>query len=228
MTRDDADPASTTPGDGRSDAALRTLLDNFVQSIKRGEPRDETFHEVMEALLTAGDRLHTSAAAVDPDLMAALQSLRRLKLEEALPADMTKGRKRLVGKRLIGTVSIDRIDSWLDTLRSSLASLLGGDGPHRSLLAYSFYLISNGPGPNTAWYVRLAIQKLEDDKAQGPHEAEALARLGAVEALPALRKAAARFYGSPSDPPQVQRIFDAAIKKPINEAIALLERRAGG
>ena len=100
--------------------------------------------------------------------------------------------------------------------------------PRRALLAYSFHLISHGPGPNKAWYVRLAIQKLEDDKVQGPHEAEALARLGAVEALPALRKAAGRFYGSPADPPHVQRIFDAAIKKPINEAIAQLERRGAG
>ena len=160
------------------------MLDNFLQAIKRGEPRDETFHQVMEALLTAGERLRTPAA-VDPDLMVALQSLRRLKLEEALPAEVTKGRKRLVGKRLIGTVPIDRIDSWLDTIRSALASLLTGDGPLRALLAYSFYLISHGPGPDTAWYIRLAIQKLEDDQAQAPHEAEALARLGAVEALPA-------------------------------------------
>ena len=90
MTSDDAGlPSSASGRDGPSDAALRALLDDFVQSIKRGEPRDETFHQVMEALLTAGERLHTSAAAVDPDLMAALQSLRRLKLEEALPADVT-------------------------------------------------------------------------------------------------------------------------------------------
>lgn len=228
MTPEESQPVSGAPGDGPSDAALRALLDDFLQAIRRGEPRDEIFHQVMEALLTAGERLHTAAAAVDPDLLAVLQSLRRLKLEDALPADLTKGRKRLVGKRLVGTVSIDRIDSWLDTIRSALNSLLGGNGPQRALLAYSFYLISNGPGPNTAWYVRLAIRKLEDDKAQAPHEAEALARLGAVEALPALRKAAARFYGSPGDPPQVQRIFDAAIKKPIHEAIAQLERRAGG
>jgi hypothetical protein len=78
------------------------------------------------------------------------------------------------------------------------------------------------------WFVRLAIRAALDEKSHPAHEAEALACVGAAEALPALREAAQRFHGDPHGDPRTERVFDAAIKKPINEAIARLEAKAKG
>jgi hypothetical protein len=133
MKNDNAEPPSSqVSADEPSEGAVRDLLGGFVQALKRGEPQEESFHQVMRALFTVGKHLHASAD-IDPDLMASLQSLRRLTLIEALPPEVTKGKKRLVGKRLVGTVPLDRIEHWLDTIRCTVASLLDGDAPQRSL-----------------------------------------------------------------------------------------------
>jgi hypothetical protein len=122
---------------------------------------------------------------------------------------------------------LDRVEQWLDTIRSTLASLLDGDAPHRSLTAYSQYLGDHGPGPNSAFFVRLAIRALEDEQVVGAtSQANALARLGATEALPALRQAAQRDYRDPGDMPAMARAFDLAIKTALNDAIARLEGRS--
>src|SRR5262245_30413579 len=140
----------------RSDGAIRDLLDGFVLALQRGEPHEVGFHEAMEALLAVGERMHASTP-VDSELMATLGSLRRLSVEDVLAAHLPKGRR--VGTRQkvpIGTIPLDRVEQWLDTIRSTLASLQGGEAPHRSLTAYAQYLGDHGPGPNPASFVRLA------------------------------------------------------------------------
>jgi hypothetical protein len=229
MNNDNVKPqaSQSSAGDGPSEAATRELLDGFLQGIKRGDPQEESFHQVMEALFAVGERLG-ALADIDPALTDVLQRLRRLTLAETLPPETTKGKKRLAGKRLVGTVPLDRIEHWLDTIRHTLNHFFDGDAPHRSLIAYSQYIAERGPGANMGWFIRLAIRAALDEKSHPAHEAEALACVGAAEALPALRMAAQRYHGDPHGDPRTERVFDAAIKKPINEAIARLESKTKG
>ncbi len=235
------DPASVSPGRSPeaapADAQTVELLEGFVEAIRRGQPTEEAFHRVMEALFAVGERLHASAP-VDPALRATLTGLRKLELEEVLPPGVPKGRR--VGKRReapVGAVPLERVERWLDTIRSTLASLQGGKAPHASLIAYCRYVTDHGPGPSVAWFIPLAIRAVEDEHIVGAtSQADALARLGATEALPALRRAVQRDYrdpkvlAGPAGPLKQWAIrteenFDAEVKRSLRQAIAALEGR---
>jgi hypothetical protein len=76
MKTDSAEPPSSqVSADEPSEGAIRDLLGGFVHGLQRGELQEEGFHQVMRALFTAGKRLQ-SAAGIDSDLIASLQSLR--------------------------------------------------------------------------------------------------------------------------------------------------------
>jgi hypothetical protein len=96
MSNDNVQPQASqiSAGVGPADAVTRELLDGFLQGIKRGDPREETFHQVVEAVFAVGERLR-APTDLDPALMDVLQRLRRLTLADALPPEITKGKKRL-------------------------------------------------------------------------------------------------------------------------------------
>ena len=219
-----------------SDAQTLALLDGFIQAIRRQEPSEEAFHRVIEVVFAIGERLHR-AIPLDPALLTALTNLRNLQMEQILPSSAPQGRR--VGKRqqvTIGGIPLDRIEQWLDTIRSTLASLLDGDAPHASLIAYCHYLQDHGPGSDTAWFVRLAIQAVQDERIIGATSpAATLARLGAGEALPALRQAMQRDYRDQKVLAEAagplkqwtlmrEQAFDAEIKRSLRDAIANLEK----
>jgi hypothetical protein len=189
----------------------------------------------MELLFAMGSRLRASDT-VDPELKAALTNLSRLQLEELLPAGTLAGKQ--AGKRqslLIGAVPLDRLELWLDTIRSTLASLLARKPVHQSLIGYSRYLREYDPPSNITWFIPLAIQSLEDQSIKGAtSQAAALARLGATEALPALRRALERDYRDQKVLAeasgrmrqwaiQTEENFDAEVKRSLRQALASLE-----
>ena len=74
------------------------MLDGFLQSLKQGEPSDDRFHQVIEAILELGVRLHCRLPRPTISRTCwATHFLHDLTLHVRIAAGTPKGVKRKVG-----------------------------------------------------------------------------------------------------------------------------------
>ncbi len=169
------------------------LDDGFVVSLRpyRGL-REKNFHLVMEALLTAGERVHREPQ-VDRDLVSTIWSLCWYARMWGLnPSGM------LQRNGLITVPDIARLQLWVDTVEQTALRLLNGSPPHVVVSHYAEYVVEVGWWDNVTFFVGLMSRAVSDP---GIFDAictiaRALGKLGhlAEAALPALREAERRVY----------------------------------
>jgi len=169
------------------------LADGFLVSLRpyRGL-QEKNFHLVMEALLTAGERIHREPQ-VDRDLVRTVWSLCwYARVWGLYPAGM------LQRNRLITAADTARLERWVGTLEIVALRLLRGWPPHHAVYHYAEYVVEVGGWDNVAFFVGLMGRAVADPEVSDAIEtiAQALGKLGplAKAALPALREAERREY----------------------------------
>ena len=97
------------------------------------ELREQSFHEVMQALRTVAPQLQ--AAAIDRELISALWGICHFGRAWAL-----ENGSMLQRNDLITPADADRLDEWLSIISYAVASLLDNSGPEEAFQPDDFYL----------------------------------------------------------------------------------------
>ena len=193
---------------GVIDEARKAMIleDGFLTSLRpyRGL-QEKNIHLVLEALLTAGERIHR-AAQVDRDLITTLWSMCWYARCWGLhPEGM------LQRNQLITAEDSTRLELWIDTVEQTALSLLGGQSPHHAVYHYAQYVMAVGWWDNIAFFIALMGRAVSDSIIYGslPAILKALVKLGplAKAVLPTLREALQRTYSfnKPATPVTVER-----------------------
>jgi hypothetical protein len=212
---------------GVIDEARKAIIleDGFLPSLRpyRGL-LEKNFHLVMEALLTAGERIHL-APQVDRELiktvwwMCATARLWALRSHGMLQAN-----------KLITPEDSLRMELWVDTIEETALSLLGGSSPHKAVYHYAKYVAEVGWWDNIAFFLHLMDRAVADPHTVFEIEMilKALIKLGglAKPVLPTLREAQQRTLSSSTpqlDAPSSMERHTESIRLSIERAIHTLE-----
>lgn len=153
---------------------------------------DENFHQVMEAILLAGESIY-SEPKIDRDLVDAIW---RMCIIARLSGIELNG--PLVKNKLISPQDSLKLQSWVTTMEKTMLRLLSGNSPSESIHAYCEYVASFGWGTNHSFFIPLIVSTISNPDLGDHLEActLALAALGApaISTLDALREALLREY----------------------------------
>ena len=161
--------------------------------------REENFHQLMEALLTAGDQLHQSTQ-VDRELAYAVWAI----CHSARGWGLAPG-GMLQRNQLITAADTARLERWVDTVEIVALRLLCGWPPHHAVYYYAEYVVEVGWWDNAAFFIDLMSGAVSDPAISDSIGtiARALGKMGplAKAALPALSEAERREYNwyTPAD-----------------------------
>lgn len=195
MTHDEARLCLLMHGPGTEDADGQPLIlrDGFTASLRPYTGlHEKNFHQVMEALLTVGERLHKEEL-VDRETVRAVWMICETGRGWGLhPQGMLQRNK------LITAADTLRLELWIDTIQSTALRLLGGWPPHWAVYNYARYVAAVGVWDNVDYFVELMNQAVADSEVTDSIEtlADALGKSGgrAKPALPNLRQALLREY----------------------------------
>jgi hypothetical protein len=182
-------------GPGTTDAAGQPLVvdDGFLGCLRPYTGlREENFHQVMEALLSVGERLHQTPQLDREPVYAAWSICHTARAWGLAPGGM------LQRNRLITAADTARLERWVDALEVVALRLLGGWPPHHAVYYYAEYVAEVGSWDNAGFFVGLMSRAVSDPGISDAIEtiARALGKLGplARAALPALCEAERREY----------------------------------
>lgn len=153
---------------------------------------DENFHQVMEAILLAGESIY-SEPKIDRDLVDAIW---RMCIIARISGIELNG--SLVKNKLISPQDSLKLQSWVTTMETTMLSLLNGNSPSESIHGYCEYVVKFGWGTNHSFFIPLIVSAINNPNLGDHLEAcaLALAALGAraTSTLDVLREALLREY----------------------------------
>ena len=195
MDYDEAKHLLLIHGPGTTNAAGEPLVqwDGFTASLRPYSGlHEKNFHLIMEALLTAGERIY-QASTVERDLVHAIWEICSTSRGWGLhPEGM------LQRNELISPADSVRLETWIDTIEQATLTLLGGRPPHHAIFQYADYITETGWWENIGFFLPLMERAVSDPTHTSSIGIvlDALAKLGdlANSTLPTLYAARQRSY----------------------------------